>query len=158
MLTGLSGALLDLVRPEPAEDGLGAALDEVADGLGALGRASSDDERVAAGEEVVAALDHVGEEVAELIEVDDLADLKVAAYRTAGAFLQEDLRPHLNGFITAARERALPAGSAAGGAVVGLAGGPPWLAVTIVAAGLLRSLFPWIFPPRTPAEEAPEEG
>ncbi len=158
VLTGLSGALLDVVRPEPAEEeGLGAALDEVANGVVALGRAASDDERVEAGEEVVAALDHVGEEVAEIVEANGWEDLRASMWRTAGAWVEEDFRAHLNAFITLYRERAPGPGGAAGGAVGGLAGGPPWLAVTIVAAGLLRSLFPWISPRRTPPEDPPPE-
>ena len=157
VLTGISGALLDLVRPEPARDDLGAALEEVADGIVALGQASSDEERVEVGEEVVAALDHVGEEVAEVIEANGWDDLKASMWRTAGAWVEEDFRPHLNAFLTAVRERALPVGGAATGAAVGLAGGPPWLAVTIVAAGLLRSLFPWIFRRRMPPKDQPPE-
>ncbi|HEX7133394.1 MAG TPA: hypothetical protein VF228_12515 [Iamia sp.] len=148
VFTGLAAALLPIVRPGRAEVGLDAALDVVGDGVIALGEASSAEEIVAAGEATVEALDQVGEEIAEIIELNGWDDLKASLFRATGAWLEEDFRAHLNGFITLYRERLAGPSGMAGGAVVGLAGGPPWLAVTIVAAGLLRSLFPWIFPKR----------
>ena len=154
VLTGLAAALLPLVRPERAADGLGAAADGVADATIALGEASTQDEIVEAGEDVVEALDHMNDEIGQAVAGWD--EVKAAWFRGMAGFAEEDFWVHLNEFIRLSRERLLGGvgAGAAGGVVASWMGGPPWLVVTVVALGLLRARFPWIFrPPEDPPEE-----
>jgi len=185
VLSGLIAALLPLVRPPGHEigpdAGLSQALEKLVDAAISLGTATAPEDVTTEGEAAVAALDQTGGEIASIIEanaqaegaaatveiagphgqdpseVHRWADLRSSFFRAAGSWVEADLRNHLNDFLTLYKDKLSGSASgAAGGAVVGLAGGPPWLVVMLVSVGLLRARFPWIFRP-PPSEVPPDD-